>query len=72
MRLRKTTATKQNKNTGTTAKKGTMQDSIKEATYYFALQMYQRGSYDVALNAFLKTSGYKDSDKYIDELKKLQ
>ena len=45
-------------------------DNTKEPTYIFALQMYQQRSYDIALNAFLKIRGYKDADKYIEELQR--
>ena len=45
-------------------------DNTKEPTYLFALQMYQQRSYNIALNAFLKIRGYKDADKYIEELQR--
>jgi hypothetical protein len=45
-------------------------DQAKEQTYLFAMQMYQQRSYDIAYNAFLKIPGYKDADKYIQELTK--
>ena len=47
-----------------------LDDKTKEATYYYAVQMYKQGKNEIAYNAFLKITGYKDSDKYIEELNK--
>ena len=47
-----------------------LSEQDKEATYFYAIQMYKQGRYDIAYNAFLKIPGYKDADEYIAKLQK--